>query len=204
MGIFLRASISLPTSYRDISYENRKFDLSLSIVSTVNHLVYFTNTSATSSLLVSSLLSLHTFRNPDPSTALAILGLALQVSTGLYRYYEIWRDCGRDVQDIRYSLLRLINIFNQIDITLQKPGLRESLVSTINAITKTCEEKVEELRFILHKVKQDGPVEGILRRLKAHGRRACYPFRSSTISRISEIIDELKDDLNIVVGILSL
>lgn len=140
----------------------------------------------------------------DPSTAPAIVALALQVSTGLHRYYSLWKDCGRDVRDIRHSLLRLTNVFKQIDTTLQKPTLRKSLVSTIYVTTRTCEERVEELRLILDKVKQDGPVEGMLQRLKAHGRRASYPFRSSTIARISEIIDELKDDLNVVIGILSL
>lgn len=140
----------------------------------------------------------------DPRTALAVISLALQVSTSLYKYYELWKDCGKDVQDTVYSLLRLTNMFKQIEITLRRPGLKDSLVSTICINVKTCEKEVEELSSILRKVKQDGPVEGIIQRLKKYGRRACYPFRSSTISRISEIIDELKDDLGVAVGVLSL
>lgn len=110
----------------------------------------------------------------------------------------------KDVLELRYALLRLENIFKQLQIMLRKPHLKESLVSTIYLTIRACERSLDELRDMLDKIKQDGPPGKFLQRLKAKGRRACYPFRASTICRLSEIVDDLKDDLNLAIGVLSL
>jgi ankyrin repeat domain-containing protein 50 len=140
----------------------------------------------------------------DPGTALAVVSLALQVADGLYKCYKGWRDCDDDVKGLRKSLLWLANIFKQLEIVLRRPGLKDSLVKTIILTSKACEESVEELKDVLDSILKDGAPEGLLQKLKAKGRRACYPFRASTIARLAEIIQDLKDDLDLAIDILNL
>ena len=140
----------------------------------------------------------------DPGTALATVSLALQVLNGLSAYFQCWRDCEGDVQHVQNCLLRLARIFKQLEITLAKPQLEQNLVSTICSTIRASTKNVDELRAILDKTKIDDATEGIMQRLKAKGRKACYPFRASTVARLSEIIDDLKDDLNLAIGVLSL
>lgn len=140
----------------------------------------------------------------DPGTALSVVSLGIQVASGIQDYFKLWKDCEQDVSNLRNSLVQITRIFEHLRATLRRPGLEETLVSTIRLNIKSCEEKVEELGSILKKFKEEGSPGGILEKLKSRSRRALYPFRASTISRISEIIEDMKDDLHLTLEILSL
>lgn len=87
----------------------------------------------------------------DPGTSLAIVSLALQVTQGLLGCYELWKDADDDVIEIQHSLLRLANIFTQLDTTLRKPHLQEDIVSIIRITMKGCEENVNKLQELLER-----------------------------------------------------
>lgn len=140
----------------------------------------------------------------DLGTALAILSIALEAAKGLVTYYELWKDCDRDVKEARNSLLWVANIFTQLDITLRQDHLKPSIASTIRITAKACESGVEELHALLDKAMRDGSPKGLIQKLKAQGRRACFPFRASTITRLLELVEDLKDDLNLAIDLLCL
>jgi len=140
----------------------------------------------------------------EPGTALAIASLGIQVAEGIQKYFSLLKDCDHDITELRNSLPRIETIFEHLKKTLRRPGLERRLVATICLSIKACEGKIEELESILKKFKKDGTPEGLLEKLKTKSRRALYPFRASTISRISEVLEDMKDDLRLVLDILSL
>lgn len=140
----------------------------------------------------------------DPGTALAVVSIAIEAVKGLMAYYELWTDCDRYVKQARQSLLWVANIFSQIDITLRQPHLMPSIVSTIRITMKACDNNVMELHDLLEKTAKDGSPKGLRQKLRAHGRRACFPFRESTISRLLELVEDMKDDLSLAIDLLCL
>ncbi|KAH8808751.1 hypothetical protein F5884DRAFT_753268 [Xylogone sp. PMI_703] len=140
----------------------------------------------------------------DPGTALSVISLGIQVAHGIQGYFKLWKDCERDVLDLQNSLARTIRIFEHLKVTLQRVDLEQTLVSTILLNIKSCEEKVGSLNLILKKFKIEGTPGDIFERLKSKSHRALYPFRASTILRISEIIEDIKDDLHLTLEILSI
>ena len=98
----------------------------------------------------------------------------------------------------------LANIFAQLYITLRQKGLKTSIASTIHITAKASHGTVDELKVALDKSMREGSPKGLLQKFKSQGRRACYPFRASTISGLIELIDDLKYDLRLAIDILSL
>ena len=138
----------------------------------------------------------------EPGTALSVASLGIQVASGIQSYFKLWNDCEQDVSDLRNSLVRTMGTFEHLKAALREPRLNQILVSTICLNIKTCEERVEELASILKKFEKEGSPSDLLKNLKFRSRRALYPFRASTISRISEIIEDMKDDLQLALEIL--
>ena len=138
----------------------------------------------------------------EPGTALSVVSLGIQVASGIQSYFKLWKDCEQDVSDLRTSLVRITGVLEHLRATLQKPCLDQTLVSIICLNMKPCEERLEELDLILKKFKKEGPPGDVLEKLRSRSRRALYPFRASTIARISEIIEDMKDDLHLALEIL--
>jgi hypothetical protein len=99
-------------------------------------------------------------------------------------------------------------IFDHLKTTLQRPCLEQRLVITICLNIKACENRVQELDSISAVFGKNGSpattLEKLKLELKSKSRRAIYPFRASTISRISEVIEDIKEDIYTAVSILSL
>ncbi|KAI8305273.1 hypothetical protein K4K59_012265 [Colletotrichum sp. SAR11_240] len=139
----------------------------------------------------------------DPGTALAVVGLSLQVLGGVKEYYKSWKDCDDDVRQFREALQRLETVLGHLQTTLKKPDLDATITSTICDACHNMEDEMDEVKAILRKFKKDGSPSTMMQKLRQMGRRACYPFRKSTISRFMEIIEDLNDNLGLAIGVLS-
>ncbi|KAJ3468078.1 hypothetical protein MRS44_002143 [Fusarium solani] len=139
----------------------------------------------------------------DPGTCLAIVSLALQVSKGLLGYYDLWTHADEDVAEIQRSLLSLANIFTQLEITLGKPNLAEDIISIVRITMKGCDSNVKKLKEMLEKVKREGAPEKLRTKLKNFNRRMLQMFHHGEIIRVQSILNELREDLNMVVSLLS-
>lgn len=140
----------------------------------------------------------------DPGTALAVVGLLLQVVEGVKEYYKSWRDCDDDVKQFRDALLRLETVLGHLKTTLKKPHLEATIVLTICDACRAIGEGVDEMKGMLRKFEDAGSPSTTLQKVKQMGRRACYPFRASTISRFMEIIQDMTDNLRFAIELLSL
>ncbi|KAJ3956917.1 hypothetical protein N0V92_006518 [Colletotrichum tropicale] len=140
----------------------------------------------------------------DAGTALAVVGLALQVLEGVKEYYKSWKDCDDDVKQFMDALQRVRAVLGHLHTTLKRPHLEDAIVSTIRDACDDMEEHMDEVKSMLRKFKKDGSPSTMMQNLKKLGRRACYPFRKSTISRFMEIIEDMTDKLRLAIELLSL
>lgn len=145
----------------------------------------------------------------DPGTALAIAGMAYDITKDLYEFYRVWRDCENDVKEIRLSLLWTKNAFNAIRLTLQRPGFDGNAATLessalICASLDACSDQVYALKVELNKIKTEGIPKSILEKLKAHGRRVTYPFKKATVGHLVDLLDECREKLDLSVDLLTL
>ncbi|KAL3295439.1 ankyrin repeat protein [Colletotrichum asianum] len=140
----------------------------------------------------------------DPGTALAVVGLSLQVLGGLKEYYNSWKDCDDDVKQFREAMQRLTTMLDHLKSVLSKPHLDPGLVSAINDVYDNLKESAEKMERLLKKVRDLGPPSSMLQKLRQIGRRACYPFRSGTISHFMGFVADMTDDLSLAMQVLTL
>jgi len=140
----------------------------------------------------------------DPGTALGIASLVYDVTKDLYNYYRVWKDCEKDVEELRIQLLWLHKAFKVVRDTLQKPGLSDSGRNLIYSAISDCNDAANDLQAELDKVRTQTSPQSALDKLKAQGRRACYPFRKSTIAGIAENVESCRDALHLAVDLLGL
>ncbi|KAK4554950.1 hypothetical protein LTR86_008098 [Recurvomyces mirabilis] len=131
----------------------------------------------------------------DPGTALSVVSLVLEVSQGLYTYYQVWKDCEKDIKDLRTQLLWLSVIADRIRAALDRPGLRSEDHLLVTSALNRCDDAAHKLKQAHEKMAKTGaePTTA-LQKLKAlgakEGRKALYPFRKDTIL---SIIGNVKD-----------
>ncbi|KAI1397797.1 hypothetical protein F4819DRAFT_64947 [Hypoxylon fuscum] len=140
----------------------------------------------------------------DPGTSLAVVSLALQVTNGLFSYYELWTHADEDIIEVQRSLLSLANIFTQLDITLQKPDLQEHIVSLIRLTMKSCNRTIQSLQKRLEKLEQQGTPNKLRGKLKDLRRRASYIFSHKEIKEFKSSLDNLREDLGLAIEVLNL
>ncbi|KAK5127293.1 hypothetical protein LTR08_004442 [Meristemomyces frigidus] len=140
----------------------------------------------------------------DPGTALGVVSLVYDVTKDLYSYYRTWKDCDRDVQELRVQLLWLHEAFKVVRDTMRKPSLSTSARELVYSAVRNSNDAANELRDILERVKSQASPQTALEKLKVQGRRACYPFRKSTVAAIAEQVECCRDALHLAVDLLSL
>lgn len=140
----------------------------------------------------------------DPGTALGVVSLALQALGGVKEYYKSWKDCDDDVKQFQDALRQLDLVLGHLQTTLKKPHLEDTIVTNISDACQNIEDEMDEVKSMLKKFKKDGSPSTMMQNLKQMGRRACYPFRKSTISRFMEIIEDMNEKLRFAIEVLSL
>lgn len=140
----------------------------------------------------------------DPGTALAIVSLVFDASEELYDYYRAWKNCDKDVEELRLQLLWLHSAFRVVREILRKPGLSLDGSKLVYNALEQCNDAANELRNILDQVRKQGAPQSALEKLKAQGRKACYPFRKSTVLGIAENVETCQDALHLAADLLNL
>ncbi|KAK2735160.1 ankyrin repeat protein [Colletotrichum kahawae] len=127
----------------------------------------------------------------DPGTALAIVGLSLQILGGVKEYYNSWKTCDDDVRQFLDDLQRLEAVLGHLQTTLKQPHLDATIISTICDACHKMKDEMDEVKAMFRKFKKDGSPSTMMQKLKHMERRVFYVFRKSTIARFMEIIEKI-------------
>ena len=131
--------------------------------------------------------------------------LGLQIYKGLLEYYSSWQSLEDDIHIFYAKTKGLTKILTVLNKAVQDPGLQQDAVTVIQDQMRLCKANLQKLDKIFGKVKA-GNVQGssIIDKAKAKGRRACHPFRESTIAKLNENVSEILEVLQMAVKVLQL
>ena len=135
-----------------------------------------------------------------------LISLGIQVSKGLFDFYTACRNkndtCARTI----HRLEGLLNTLEHLDNALQTRQFKADEVDQrlqLEESIESCRDVIEELQSELEKCR-DSADKGIQTAVKKAGRKLAYPFRESTLQRLNEDVDELRNDLTFALNILQL
>ncbi|KAL3488651.1 hypothetical protein BJX62DRAFT_253118 [Aspergillus germanicus] len=135
-----------------------------------------------------------------------LLSLGIQVTQSLIDFYSSFRDQTSDLAQIMQNLESLLTIFCTLDATLKTRQTRIDeldVLETIDNSMRRCNEAIKELQDECQKFQAE-PTKALTTRIKLAGRKATYPFRKSTLQKLEEDIDEIRDNLSFALDALQL
>lgn len=135
-------------------------------------------------------------------TAVGIASLGIQICQGLLSYYEAWRDCHQDICDACKKVGELKKTFSLLNGTLQTPGLDSECRKRVADCLDSCAAGLKRFEKKYHKLKGVDHPAGLREKTAAATKRTLYPFKISTLAKVTEMVDDLLHHLSFAVQIL--
>lgn len=139
-------------------------------------------------------------------SVVGIISLGIQLTHGLLKYYGSWKDQDNVVEDMCISLENLFGSLMVLEKALQPPArfdksVKNSVEKNINAMYGT----MQKLENELGKVRDvESPKVGVRSAMRRHVRRAFYPFREDTLSKIQRVVAEAHLNLDLALQVLQM
>ncbi|CAI7625037.1 unnamed protein product [Penicillium discolor] len=131
-----------------------------------------------------------------------LLSLGIQVTQTLVNFYSAYKNQTSDLAKITLNLQNLLSILQSLDSARQNDQPQtDALLQEIDKAAVGCREIIEELRAECQKFQKDTTLS-LKDRIQVAGRRATYPFRKSTLQKLEEDIDEIREKLSLALNIL--
>ncbi|KAK5690627.1 hypothetical protein LTR97_012183 [Elasticomyces elasticus] len=128
-------------------------------------------------------------------TAVGIASLGIQVCEKLHDYYAAWRDCPDDVASNISAIESLRRTFELFEPILAKPNLPLDVKQRVEECLVACSEGVDKLKRKFDKF-------GSMDKFNAVTLRLQYPFRRSTLLKLSETVGKLLGHLDLALQLL--
>lgn len=138
------------------------------------------------------------------ASASGLLSVGITVCHGLLEYYSSWRDAEDDVSRMYNSIDALNKTLILIDLSIQHKSFNRDVVVRVEESITSTQRGLESLKKKLDKIKLVPQQEGWREKTKAQFRRAVFPFKESTLVKLKELGNELRDDLSIALDALQM
>lgn len=136
-------------------------------------------------------------------SAVGVISLGLTVFSGLLQYYGSWKDSEREIAATYSSIEELTKTLMLIRDTLEGQSFRRSNVDRVTESLDSCSAGVQSLEKKLAKIRATTPYKPG-EKIRAHARKAAYPFKKSTLIKLGELVSDLRDNLSLAVDALQL
>ncbi|MCJ1464603.1 hypothetical protein MMC07_003216 [Pseudocyphellaria aurata] len=138
------------------------------------------------------------------ASAAGLLSLGITVCNGLLEYYSSWKDADEGVSRMYNSVEALTKTLILLNISIQHKSFNRDVVVRVEESITSTQGGLESLRKKLEKIKVVPQQEGWREKTKAHFGRAVFPFKESTLVKLKELGNELRDDLSIALDALQI
>ncbi|THW45601.1 hypothetical protein D6D21_04353 [Aureobasidium pullulans] len=147
----------------------------------------------------------------DLGTAVGVISLGIQVLEGIVDYYGAYKDYGDDIASLCTSSVALLQTLQCLQVQLDRKGSTpDDFRAHILASVYQCNDGLQRLRKRLDKIKAEPvPLDGnILKSIQRQAtnqlRKATYPFKCSTLAKLRETVQDLRDNLSLALQALDL
>jgi len=135
-------------------------------------------------------------------TAVGIASLGIQLCQGLLSYYEAWRSYHQDICDACNKASELEKTFALLNDTLQAPDLEPERRARVAECLASCKTGLDRFQKKNRKLLSVTQPTGTRERAAAAAKRSLYPFKVSTLAKLTEMVEDLVRHLAFAVQIL--
>lgn len=137
-------------------------------------------------------------------TAVGVVSLGITCCQGLVKYYDAWRGQNETVATTCDSITDLSSTLLLLRDTTIKAGLNPNIVKQVEKSFLSCENGINALNKKLNKINRNRPSVSIAEKIRAEGRKALYPFKESTLLKLRETVQDIRDNLALALEVLQL
>ena len=138
-------------------------------------------------------------------TAVGIVSLGIQITSSLVSFYTSYKARDSDLVRIIGNLNSLETIlrilFEALSTRRFKTGEQE-LVQRVQSLVEDCNDLIEELGVECKRFQESS--SGTKAAIKQAGRRIIYPFRQSTLQKLTENVAEICTNITLALDVLQL
>jgi hypothetical protein len=137
-------------------------------------------------------------------SAIGIASLGIQVCQGLLSYYRDWRSYHDDIVSAYDKVSSLERTFTLLKESLSQPSLDAKRKARVHESLVSCGISLHALEKRCAKLQASAQPSSLREKAAAVAKRALYPFKASTLAKVSETVNDLLDQLSLAVQALHL
>ncbi|KAK4553330.1 hypothetical protein LTR86_009630 [Recurvomyces mirabilis] len=137
-------------------------------------------------------------------TAVGVASFGIQICQGLLSYYGAWKDYHQDVKTAYDGINDLLKTFQLLKQSLATPSLDAERAAKVEECMSSCKTGLDHLERKLKKLQSSSQPVGLKAKAWAEVQRAWYPLRASTLVKLQEIVDDLRQHLSLALQVLQL
>ena len=138
------------------------------------------------------------------SASVGILSFGLTICHGLLEYYHSWKDAEGDVAKMYHAIQGLAKTLIIIKLTVEHKVFNRSIVSQIEESIGSTAAGIMSLKKKLDKIRISSSQDGWKEKSKVQFRRALFPFKESTLVKLKELSNELRENLSLAINVLQM
>ncbi|PPJ58385.1 hypothetical protein CBER1_08073 [Cercospora berteroae] len=133
----------------------------------------------------------------DPGTAVGVASLGIQLCEGILKYYSKWRSYDKDIEDTYRQIAELAKIFARLRASLDKISYDRKQSDHAKEALQPCETSLLELQQLLVELRPINTPSGRGERAWAQLRRTTYPLKASTLAKLRELDEDVRNQLSL-------
>ena len=137
-------------------------------------------------------------------SAVGIASLGIQICQGLISYYHDWRSYHEDISAACDKVSSLERTFALLKETLGQASLNAGQTAQVRDSLLTCKDSIRALEKRSAKLQASSQPTNFRERAVTVTKRTLYPFKASTLAKVSEAVNDVLDQLALAVQTLHL
>ncbi|KAI0885923.1 uncharacterized protein GGS22DRAFT_188212 [Annulohypoxylon maeteangense] len=138
------------------------------------------------------------------SGAAGLLSLGITMCQGILTYYNAFRDSRDDIDKMCASVEDIGRILLAVHSTLSQGRFNKQIIAMVDENIRCCKEGLDVFAKKLDKIRARNPDGTVKTQLENAKRKVFYPFKESTLVKLREVCDDLKDNLGLVLDVLNI
>jgi len=136
-------------------------------------------------------------------SAVGMISLGITVCQSLVSYYSSWKDYEDDIRRMHLYLEDVSNRLQAIQTILQSSSFPAAARPQVESAVLLCTGDIRILEKELVKIQNGKLPVGLGDKIKAHLRRAQYPFKEATLGKLKDSVIALQTNLGVALSLLS-
>jgi len=138
------------------------------------------------------------------SSVAGLLSLGITVCKGILVYYDQYKGQQDDIDIMCASVERVGKILLAISSLITGRKYTQSVVDIVNSSIAACQQGLDDLSKKLGKIRTLPPDKTLDTKFANMKRKLKYPLRQSTLLKLREICDDMKDNLDLALAALNM